>query len=371
MRIGIPQEVKNRETRVSLTPEGARVLVAAGHEVLVESGAGAAAFLPDREYADAGARIVTTADAWGADLVLKVKEPVESEYSRLSDSTLFTFLHLAANGPLAAALVDAGTTAFSYDTVQLDDGSLPLLTPMSVIAGRLATLEGGHHLLSSQGGRGVLISGAPGVAGARVVVIGGGVAGSHALAQAVGMGADAVVIDLDESRLATLAETHGDAVRTVVSTPDAIEREVVEADLVIGAVLVPGRPAPTVVSRETVARMRAGAVMVDIAIDQGGCFEVSRPTTHDDPVFTVDDVQVYCVANMPGAVGATATAALTHATLPYVTALAGGWEDAVAADPALARGLNTCAGTVRYPAVAEAFPHLPAELPGQRAQERE
>ncbi|MFW2513154.1 alanine dehydrogenase [Demequina sp. SO4-13] len=361
MRIGIPQETKNRETRVALTPEGARQLAEAGHDVCVEQGAGTAAFLPDREYEAAGARIVSTAEAWDADLVLKVKEPVEREYDLLRDNVLFTFLHLAANEPLAAALVAARTTAFSYDTVQLDDGSLPLLTPMSAVAGRLATLEGGHRLLSSQGGRGVLIAGAPGVAGARVVVIGGGVAGSNALAQAVGMGADAVVIDLDEDRLESLAATYGDAVRTVVSTPEAIEREALAADLVIGAVLVPGHRAPRVLSRDTVLAMRPGAVLVDIAIDQGGCFEVSRPTTHDDPVFTVGDVQVYCVANMPGAVGATATAALTHATLPYVTAIAGGWQGAVEADPALARGLNTDAGTVRYPAVAQAFPHLPAD----------
>ncbi|WP_062132057.1 alanine dehydrogenase [Demequina aestuarii] len=371
MRIGIPQETKNRETRVALTPEGARALVTEGHEVLVERGAGVAAFLPDAAYEAAGASIVSTTEAWGADLVLKVKEPVENEYGLLRGNVLFTFLHLAANEPLAAALVQAGTTAFSYDTVQAEDGSLPLLTPMSVIAGRLATLEGGHHLLSSQGGRGVLISGAPGVAGARVVVIGGGVAGSQALSQAVGMGADAVVIDLDEARLAELARAHGEAVRTVVSTPAAIEREVLAADLVIGAVLVPGHRAPTVVSRDTVLRMRPGAVMVDIAIDQGGCFEVSRPTTHDDPVLTVGEVQVYCVANMPGAVGATATAALTHATLPFITALAGGWQRAAAADTALARGLNTDAGTVRYPAVAQAFPHLPADLPAAGAEEPE
>lgn len=360
MRIGVPREVKNRETRVALTPHGARRLVEAGHDVLVESGAGAAAFLPDADYEAAGATLGRAEDAWDRDLVLKVKEPVPEEFPLLRDNVLFTFLHLAANEPLAAALVQARTTALSYDTVQLEDGSLPLLTPMSVIAGRLATLAGGYHLLSSQGGRGVLLSGAPGVAGARVVVIGGGVAGSNALAQAVGMGADAVVIDLDQSRLEALAQQHGDRVRTVVSTPEAIEREAVDADLVIGAVLVPGRPAPTVLSHDTVMRMRPGSVLVDIAIDQGGCFEDSRPTTHDDPVFEVGRSLMYCVANMPGAVGATATAALTHATAPYVEALAGGWERALSADPALARGLNVDAGTVRYPAVAQAFPHLPA-----------
>ena len=371
MRIGVPQEIKNRETRVALTPDGARRLTEAGHEVLVQSGAGAAAFLPDADYEQAGARLGSAEDAWAQDLVLKVKEPVPDEFAMLRENVLFTFLHLAANEPLAAALTQAGTTALSYDTVQLDDGSLPLLTPMSVIAGRLAALAGGYHLLSSQGGRGVLLSGAPGVAGARVVVIGGGVAGSNALAQAVGMGADAVVIDLDESRLGALAAEHGDRVRTVVSTPDAIEREVLEADLVVGAVLVPGRPAPTVVSHDTVMRMRPGSVLVDIAIDQGGCFEDSRPTTHDDPIYRVGESILYCVANMPGAVGATATAALTHATFPYVEALARGWERALSADPALARGLNVDAGTVRYPAVAQAFPHLPASRVLQDARAAE
>ncbi|WP_084105802.1 alanine dehydrogenase [Demequina sp. NBRC 110056] len=360
MRIGVPKEIKNRETRVALTPEGAARLTAAGHEVLVETGAGAAAFLADADYVAAGAAIGDAEQAWAADLVLKVKEPLPSEYPLLRANVLFTFLHLAANEPLAQALVDAGTTAISYDTVQLEDGSLPLLTPMSIIAGRLAATEGAHHLLSPQGGRGVLLPGAPGVPGARVVVIGGGVAGSAALAQVVSMGADAVVLDLDEARLAALQAEHGDRLRTVVSTPEAVEREVLEADLVVGAVLVPGRPAPKVVSRATVERMKPGSVLVDIAIDQGGCFEDSRPTTHDDPVYRVAESLLYCVANMPGAVGATATAALTHLTLPYVVALADGVGEALAADPALARGVNVDAGTVRYPAVAQAFPHLPA-----------
>ncbi|WP_297082135.1 alanine dehydrogenase [uncultured Demequina sp.] len=360
MRIGVPKETKNRETRVALTPEGAALLTAQGHEVAIEAGAGAAAFLPDDDYRAAGATIVGTEGAWDRDLVLKVKEPVPAEYRLLRDNVLFTFLHLAANEPLARALVDAGTTAFSYDTVQLEDGSLPLLTPMSVIAGRLAATEGAHHLLSPQGGRGVLLPGAPGVPGARVVVIGGGVAGSAALAQVVAMGADAVVLDLDERRLAAVKAQHGERVRTVVSTPEAVEREALEADLIVGAVLVPGRPAPKVVSHATVARMRPGSVLVDIAIDQGGCFEDSRPTTHDDPVYRVANSTFYCVANMPGAVGATSTAALTHVTFPYVEALAAGAAQALVADPALARGLNVDAGTVRYPAVAQAFPHLPA-----------
>jgi alanine dehydrogenase len=364
MRVGVPREVKNGETRVAITPDGARRLVEGGHEVVIESGAGAAAYLTDADYENAGASIATARDAWECDLVVKVKEPTPDEYPLLSDNVLFTFLHLAANEPLAAALVAARTTALSYDTVQLDDGSLPLLTPMSAIAGRLATLAGGYHLLSSQGGRGVLISGAPGVAGARVVVIGGGVAGSNALAQAVAIGADAVVIDLDEHRLAALEREHAGRVRTVVSTPEAVEREVLQADIVIGAVLIPGRPAPKVVTHDTVMRMRSGSVLVDISIDQGGCFEDSRPTTHADPVYRVGESIMYCVANMPGAVGATATAALTHVTAPYVEALADGWQRALSADPALARGLNADAGTVRYPAVAQAFPHLPAAAAG-------
>jgi alanine dehydrogenase len=271
-------------------------------------------------------------------------------------------LHLAANPGLAEALVAAGTTALSYDTVQADDGSLPLLTPMSQVAGRLAALAGAYHLLSSQGGRGVLLSGVPGVAGARVTVIGAGIAGSNALHQVVAMGADVAVLDLNEGRLAQIEAEYSATgrVRTVVSTPETLEAEVLESDLVIGAVLVPGRRAPTVVSHDQVTRMRAGSVLVDIAIDQGGCFEDSHPTTHDDPVYRVDQSLFYCVANMPGAVGATATQALTRVTLGYVHALAGGWEQAIAADASLAHGLNVAGGRLRHPAVAQALPGLPA-----------
>ncbi|MFV0634126.1 alanine dehydrogenase [Demequina sp.] len=355
MRIGVPKELKNRETRVALTPAGAKALAAAGHEVVVERGAGAGAFLPDREYVDAGAIIGTARQAWDADLVLKVKEPEPQEFGLLRDQTLFTFLHLAANPELAHALVAAGTTAISYDTVQLDDGSLPLLIPMSVIAGRLSIVEGAHFLLSACGGRGVLLGGAPGVAGARVVVIGGGVAGASALAQAIALGADAVVADIGDARLVRLAATHAGRVRTVPSRPEVIAQEVARADLVIGAVLVPGAQAPKVVTRAMAEAMRPGSVLVDIAIDQGGCFEFSRPTSHDDPVFRVGDSLVYCVANMPGAVGATATAALTAATGPYVAALAAGVKQAIAADAALARGVNVAAGTVTHPAVRAAL----------------
>ena len=363
MRIGVPAEIKNRETRVALTPEGAARLTRAGHEVVIQAGAGAASFLTDEAYREAGAVIGTVTEAWGAELVLKVKEPVSEEYALLSDTILFTFLHLAANEPLARALIAAGTTAISYDTVQTDDGALPLLTPMSEIAGRLATLEGAHHLLSPAGGRGVLLGGVGDLPGARVVVIGAGVAGRAALAEAVALGADAVVLDLDASRLAAARDAYGDRVRTELSTAATVEREVTAADLVIGAVLVPGRPAPKVVSHAMVERMRPGSVLVDIAIDQGGCFEDSRPTTHDDPVFRVAGSTLYCVANMPGAVGATATAALTHATAPYVDALAAHGREALTLDSALARGLNVDAGSLRCRAVAEAFPHLPAAVP--------
>ncbi len=367
MRIGVPAEIKNRETRVALTPEGAARLTRAGHEVVIQAGAGAASFLDDEAYREAGARIGTVADAWGGDLVLKVKEPVPEEYGLLSDNILFTFLHLAANEPLARALLDAGTTAVSYDTVQTDEGALPLLTPMSEIAGRLAALEGAHHLLSPAGGRGVLLGGIGALPGARVAVIGAGVAGRAALAEAVALGADAVVLDLDESRLCAARDAHGGRVRTELSTAATVEREVTSADLVIGAVLVPGRPAPKVVSHATVERMRPGSVLVDIAIDQGGCFEDSRPTTHDDPVFRVASSTFYCVANMPGAVGATATAALTHATAPYVDALAEHGREALSMDAALGRGLNVDAGTLRCRAVAQAFPHLPSGKPAVTA----
>ncbi|GMA36575.1 alanine dehydrogenase [Demequina litorisediminis] len=370
MRIGVPTEVKNRETRVALTPEGARRLVAAGHDVVVQEGAGAGSFLTDDAYRAAGARIGSRDDAWGAALVLKVKEPVPEEYALLSDNLLFTFLHLAANEPLARALIAAGTTAVSYDTVQEDDGSLPILAPMSAIAGALAVIEGGHHLLSPYGGRGVLLGGAPGVAGARVVVIGAGVAGTAALHQAVVAGADAVVLDLDAARLDAAAQRYGDRVRAVASSPDAIETELADADLVIGAVLVPGRPAPMVVPHRLVERMRPGSVLVDIAIDQGGCFEDSRPTTHDDPVYVVAGSLMYAVANMPGAVGATATAALAHAAAGYVDALAARGRSALENLPALGRGLNVDAGTLRCRAVAQAHPHLPSLPPLREAAGR-
>ncbi|WP_062212971.1 alanine dehydrogenase [Demequina oxidasica] len=358
MLVGIPAEVKNRETRVALTPSGASELVALGHDVVIQAGAGVGSMIPDQDYVDAGARIGSVDEAWGAELVLKVKEPVPEEYGRLGTQTLFTFLHLAANRPLADALTSAGTTALSLDTVQLADGSLPLLAPMSAVAGRLAALAGGYHLLSSEGGPGILMGGIPGVPRAATVVIGAGVAGTNAVQLLSAMGAGVTVLDLSEERLRRIDAENLPGVTTVVSTPEAVDAAVTEADLVVGAVLVPGHTAPKLVSHEQVSRMRQGSVLVDIAIDQGGCFEDSRPTTHDDPVYVVEHSVFYCVANMPGAVGATSTAALTHVTLPYIKALVGGVDSAIAADAALAAGLNVAGGRVVHPVVARAFPDL-------------
>ena len=360
MLVTVPMETKVAETRVALTPRGARALIDDGHEVWVQRGAGQGSAFSDAEYEAAGARPVDVTEAWSGDLVLKVKEPTPDEFPWLTDNTLFTFLHLAANEPLARALIAAGTTALSYDTVQPDDGSLPLLAPMSAVAGRMAPLVGAYHLFSSEGGRGVLLGGAPGAHGGSVVVIGAGVAGSNAIQQAVGLGAEVTVLDLSAERLAEVSARFGDAVTCVASTADAIASAVASADLVIGAVLLPGRPAPKVVTHAMVEAMRPGSVLVDIAIDQGGCFEDSTPTTHADPVYRVAGSLFYCVANMPGAVGATATAALTSSTLPYVRALAGGVGEAMAADPALARGLNVSGRMLRHSAIAQALPDLPA-----------
>jgi alanine dehydrogenase len=358
MRIGIPAEVKNHEYRVAATPAGVRELVRHGHEVAVQSGACVGRSNPDGDDAAAGARLVDVAEAWSAELVLKVKEPVASEYGYLRDDlTLFTYLHLAADEHLVDALLAAGTTAIAYETVQLPDRSLPLLAPMSEVAGRLSVLTGGYHLLGSQGGRGVLLAGVPGVRPAKVAVIGGGIAGSNAVAQAVGLGADVTVLDISIPRLRQLDDLYRGAVRTVASSAYEIERTVLDADLVIGAVLIPGAKAPHLVSHEIVERMKTGSVLVDIAIDQGGCFEDSHPTTHDDPTFRVGPTIFSCVANMPGAAAGTSTPALTNATLPYALALADkGWEGALAADPALALGLNTLRGGIANAGVAAAFP---------------
>ena len=358
MRVGIPTEIKNHEYRVAITPAGVHQLVARGHEVLVQAGAGAGSAIADEDYAAVGARIVPTAsELWeSSELVCKVKEPIASEYGYLRpDLVLFTYLHLAADRPQTDALLASGVTSVAYETVQLPDGSLPLLAPMSEVAGRLAPQVGAYHLMRSGGGSGRLLGGVPGVAPAKVVVIGGGVAGQHAAEVALGMRADVTVLDLSVPRLRELDVAFGGRVRTLASSALAVQEAVAEADLVVGAVLVPGARAPKLVTDDMVAAMRPGSVLVDVAVDQGGCFASTRPTTHDEPTFRVHDAVFYCVANMPGAVPVTSTRALTNATLPYLTALADlGWRDALAVDPALAAGLSTHAGELYHAGVGAA-----------------
>ncbi|MFC9897162.1 alanine dehydrogenase [Nocardia sp. NPDC127579] len=358
MKIGVPREVKNHEYRVACTPAGVRELVARGHEVVVEAGAGAGSGFDDAAFALAGALVLETADAvWGsADLVLKVKEPVAQEYSRMrSGQVLFTYLHLAASRECTDALLNSGITAIAYETVTARDGSLPLLAPMSEVAGRLAPQAGAYHLMRSEGGRGVLMGGVPGVRPARVAVLGAGVAGRNAIAVALGMHAEVTALDVNIARLREIDDQYRGHVRTIASNSQEVETAVCAADLVIGAVLVPGAKAPTLVSRDLVARMKPGSVLVDIAIDQGGCFADSHATTHAEPTYRVHDSVFYCVANMPGAVPNTSTVALTNATLPYVLALADrGWRDAVAADPGLAAGLSTHSGSLLSESVAAA-----------------
>ncbi|MEW9547256.1 alanine dehydrogenase [Nonomuraea sp. NPDC050783] len=358
MKIGVPAEVKNHEYRVAATPAGVHELVRNGHDVLVQRGAGLGSHITDEEYLSAGAKIIDGADAvWGeADMVLKVKEPIAEEYHRLREGlVLFTYLHLAASRPCTDALLGAGTTGIAYETVQVGR-TLPLLAPMSEVAGRLAPQVGAYNLMRFNGGRGVLPGGVPGVAPAKVVVIGGGVSGLNAAQIAVGMGADVTVLDTDIDRLRHIDAIYQGRMRTLVSTGFAIEQEVLQADLVIGAVLIPGAKAPTLVSNDLVSRMKPGSVLVDIAIDQGGCFEDSRPTTHAEPTYKVHETVFYCVANMPGSVAHTSTHALTNATLPYAVKLANlGWREALKADPALAAGLNTHAGRLTNRPVAEAL----------------
>ncbi len=348
MQIGVPTEVKNHEYRVAITPAGVAEFTRRGHQVVVQAGAGVGSAITDGDYAAAGARLAPDADSvWrDADLLLKVKEPIAEEYHRLrAGQVLFTYLHLAADRAGTEALLASGTTAIAYETVQLADGSLPLLAPMSEVAGRLAPQVGAYSLMRNSGGRGVLPGGVPGVAPAKVTVIGGGVSGVNAATIALGLGADVTVLDLNINRLRQLDAQFGGRLKTLVSSSYAIEQSVLEADLVIGAVLVPGAKAPTLVSNDLVKRMKAGSVLVDIAIDQGGCFEDSRPTTHEHPVYQVHDSVFYCVANMPGAVPNTSTYALTNATLPYALRLADlGWQPALRQDPALAPGLNVHAG---------------------------
>jgi alanine dehydrogenase len=358
MQVGVPREVKNREYRVALTPAGVTELVRAGHTVLVEQGAGEGSSIPDADYVAAGARIVPTADdVWGAaDLLLKVKEPIEEEYGRLrKEQTLFTYLHLAASRACTDALVASGTTAIAYETVQKADGTLPLLAPMSEVAGRMAPQVGAWCLERAHGGRGVLLGGVSGVYAAKVVVIGAGVSGMNAAAIALGMQAEVIVLDKDVDKLRAADRIYQGHLQTVTSNAYEVERAVLDADLVIGAVLVPGAKAPTLISNELVSRMKPGSVLVDIAVDQGGCFEDTRPTTHDDPTFRVHESIFYCVANMPGAVPNTSTHALTNVTLPYVMALASeGTAAAVRAHADLARGVNVVGGQIVLPEVAEA-----------------
>jgi alanine dehydrogenase len=358
MKVGIPREVKNHEYRVAITPAGVHELVTHGHEVYLEKDAGAGSQFADRAYTDAGAIIISDADeVWGAaDLVLKVKEPIAAEYHRMRPGlALFTYLHLAADKACTDALLENKVTGIAYETVQLADGSLPLLAPMSEVAGRLGPQVGAYHLMRSGGGYGALLGGVPGTRPASVVVIGGGVSGQHAAQIAVGMGAQVTVLDKNIARLRQIDAIYQGRIQTVASNAYEIERAVLGADLVIGAVLVTGAKAPKLVSNDLVRRMKPGSVLVDIAIDQGGCFADSHPTTHADPVFKVHDSVFYCVANMPGAVPNTSTYALTNATLPYVVELADqGWHAALGADPALALGLNTHEGQLTNAPVAAA-----------------
>jgi alanine dehydrogenase len=359
MRIGVPKEIKVHEYRVGLMPAGVRELVAGGHEVLVESGAGGGIGVEDAEFREAGAAIAATAAEvfQRADLVVKVKEPQPRECQMLRQGqVLFTYLHLAADAEQAEGLMKSGATAIAYETVTAPNGSLPLLTPMSEVAGRMSIQVGAASLQKANGGFGVLLGGVPGVAPAKVVILGGGVSGTHAAEMAVGLRADVTVVDRSVNRLRELSAIFGSALRTIYSTTATIERLVRDADLVVGAVLVAGAAAPKLITRAMVKTMKPGAVLVDISIDQGGCFETSRPTTHADPTFVVDGVIHYCVANMPGAVPRTSTLALTNATLPYVHALADlGWQAALKRDPGLAAGLNVHAGEITHEVVARAL----------------
>ncbi|MBF8222654.1 alanine dehydrogenase [Halomonas sp. 328] len=359
MKIAVPKEIKNHEYRVALTPTGARELVARGHRVTVQAGAGEGAGFPDAAYEAAGATLETeVATLWReAELVLKVKEPQPEEVARLNaGQTLFTYLHLAAEEALTRGLMESGATSIAYETVTDRQGGLPLLAPMSTVAGRMAIQAGAHSLEKAQGGAGILLPGVPGVAPARVAVIGGGVVGENAARMALGLGAEVTVLDKSIPRLETLDDRYQGRMKTVFSTADALDEVVRDSDLIVGAVLVPGAAAPKLITRAMLAEMKPGSVLVDVAIDQGGCFETSKPTTHAEPTYVVDEIVHYCVANMPGAVARTSTQALTNATLPFVIALADkGWQQALADDPHFLPGLNVHQGQVTYAAVAEAF----------------
>jgi alanine dehydrogenase len=357
MKIGVVKEIKSDEYRVALTPAGARELVQRGHDVIVEEGAGEGSAFPDGAYAAVGARLDSPDRVWAeSELVLKVKEPLPSEYPRLRDDlVLFTYLHLAASKDLTEALVASGATCVAYETVETANGALPLLAPMSEIAGRLAAQAGAYFLEKPQGGRGLLLGGVAGVAPGRVVVLGGGIVGYNAAVIAIGLGANVVILERSIDRMRHLEEILSGRVSLVMSSTLQIEESLREADVVIGAVLIPGAKAPKLITRAMLTEMKEGSVFCDVAIDQGGCAETSRPTTHSDPVYVVEGVIHYCVANMPGAVPITSTKALTNATLPYVEAIADhGLAEAVARDSALARGVNVLHGKVTYRAVAEA-----------------
>ncbi len=370
MNIGIPKEVKRHEYRVSATPGVVRALIAAGHEVFVETGAGLGSSFSDADYQARGASIVGTAeDAWAQRMVLKVKEPVAQEYGFLRDDLLlFTYLHLAADLPLTERLLGAGTTAIAYETVQLANGALPLLTPMSEVAGRMAPQVGAYHLERFLGGRGVLLGGVPGVMAGEVVILGGGVVGTNAAKIALGLGARVSILDISHARLQYLDDIFGSRVQTIASNPGNIAEAVTYADLLIGAVLIPGARAPHLVSREMLRTMKPGAVIVDVAVDQGGCIETIKPTTHDEPTYLVDGIIHYGVANMPGAVPNTSTTALSNQTLPYTLRLAANHTDALLDEPALLLGLNTYRGQLTYEAVGMAF-NLPT-VDARRALEQ-
>jgi alanine dehydrogenase len=363
MKVAVPKEIKNNEFRVAITPAGVHDLVGHGHEVFIETGAGSGSSIPDERYAAAGATILPDADStWAAaELLLKVKEPVPSEYGYFRDDlVLFTYLHLAAEPELTRTLLERGVTAIAYETVQLPSRALPLLAPMSEVAGRLAPIVGANAMLKPNGGPGLLVPGVPGTHPAKIAILGGGVAGTAAMQVALGLGAEVTVLDTNLFRLRELDALHYGRVKTIASNSFEIDKAVVDSDMVIGSVLIPGAKAPKLVTNEMVSRMRAGSVLVDIAVDQGGCFADSHPTTHADPTFTVHNSLFYCVANMPGAVPNTSTYALTNATLPYVRSVADrGWKDALRADTSLALGLNTFGGAVTNEPVASAhsLPH--------------
>jgi alanine dehydrogenase len=356
MKIGVVKEIKTDEYRVALTPAGARELIVRGHDVLVETGAGEGSAFPDEAYTNVGARMGSTADAWSAELVLKVKEPLADEYAFLHEGqVLFTYLHLAASEELTRALVDSGAACVAYETVETANGALPLLAPMSEIAGRLAAQAGAYFLEKPLGGRGLLLGGVAGVAPGKVLIIGGGIVGYNSAVIAIGLGASVTILERSIDRMRHLEQILSGRVSLVMSSTLQVEESVQDADVVIGAVLIPGARAPKLITRQMLTTMKTGAVFCDVAIDQGGCAETSRPTTHSEPTYVVEGITHYCVANMPGGVPITSTKALTNATLPYVEEIADdGLADAVMRDPALAKGVNVLDGKVTYEAVAEA-----------------